>query len=378
MNAPWGVWADLIGQPRVATFLARAVADGASSHAYLFFGPSGSGKTAAARALACALVCHDDGCGDCPACNAIRRDAHLDVRFMEPEGAATYMVEQVRDVIHDVSLKPADGEHKVYVFGRAEAFNPQAGNALLKTLEEPPPGVTIILLSTSFEAVLPTIASRCQPVRFAPVPPAIAAGLLAERTGASAEDAAEALAAANGVLPRALAFLRSPAHAEVRSRVMKLLHDLPALDGQDVLTNTRALLAAARAPLDALKAEHESELRERLEFLGRTGGSVKPIEERQKRELTAREREGVVEILAICESWLRDCLTVVSGMPGVAVNADAADEIESAARKLGLRGVMRALDAVEDARRRVSYNVSPQLAIEAMLFDIQEVLTCPQ
>ena len=378
MTSPKGVWADLIGQPKVASFLARAIADGAASHAYLFFGPSGSGKTAAARALACALVCHDDGCGDCPACSAIRRGVHPDVRFMEPEGAATYMVEQVRDMIHDVSLKPADGDHKVYVFGRAEAFNPQAGNALLKTLEEPPPGVTIVLLSTSFEAVLPTIASRCQPVRFSPVPPSVAAGLLAERTGASAEDAAEALAAANGVLPRALAFLRSPAHAEVRSRVLTLLHDLPALDGQDVLTSTRALLAAARTPLDELKAEHESELRERLEFLGRTGGSVKPIQDRQKRELTAREREGVVELLAITESWLRDCLSVASGAPGASVNADAADEIEAAARTLGVRGVMRAFDAVEEARKRVTYNVSPQLAIEAMLFDIQEVLSCPR
>jgi DNA polymerase-3 subunit delta' len=378
MTAPKGVWADLIGQPKVATFLARAVADDATSHAYLFFGPSGSGKTAAARALACALLCHDDGCGDCLACSAIRRGAHPDVRFLEPEGAATYMVEQIRDVIHDVSLRPADGDRKVYVFGRAEAFNPQAANALLKTLEEPPPGVTLVLLSTSFEAVLPTIASRCQPVRFSPVPPSLAAGLLAERTGASAEDAAEALAAANGVLPRALAFLRSPAHAEVRSRVLTLLHDLPAMDGQDVLSATRALLAAARAPLDELKAEHESELRERLEFLGRTGGSVKPIEERQKRELTARERDGVFEILALTESWLRDCLTVVSGAVGAAVNADAADEIDAAARLLGIRGVMRTLDAVEEARKRVTYNVSPQLAIEAMLFDIQEVLICPR
>ena len=107
-------------------------------------------------------------------------------------------------------------------------------------------------------------------------------------------------------------------------------------------------------------------------------GGSKALEDRHKRELTAREREGVSEVLNVAESWLRDCLVVSQGMDDLVVNMDAKDAMSEIAAVITPAAAVAALNAVNDARRRISYNVSPQLAIEAMLFDIREVLRCPR
>ena len=354
------VFDDLVGQERVARFLRSAVESDSASHAYLFVGPSGAGKRSAALRLACALVCEDGGCGVCAACMRVKRGAHPDVRTFEPTGAATYLVEQVRDeLVPDVWLAPAE--------------------AFLKTLEEPPPTVTFVLLAEDFDGVLPTIVSRCQVVRFVTIPPSRAVALLAERTGAGEDETRAALAASAGVLPRALEFLRSPARREARERTLQVLRDLPVMDGLDVLVSARDLLRCVRAPLDELKERQEAELKDRLEFMGRAAGSLKELEARGRREVTARERESIGELLSVIESWLRDVLAVSAGAAGdQVVNRDARDDVRAASESMTLARTMRALEAVAGARRRVSYNVSPQLALEAMLFEILEVRTCPQ
>lgn len=372
------VWDGIVGQDKVVSFLRRSSFEGTTVHAYLFVGPPGSGKREAAIALACALICDDDGCGTCSACQRIRRGAHPDVRFVEPQGAATYMVEQARELIRDIGLSPVEADRKVFILERADAFNPAAANALLKSIEEPPDDVVIVLLATTYDAVPDTIASRCQVVRFAPVPPSTAVALIAERAGAGPDDALAALAASAGVVPRALDFLASPSRRDLRGRTLGMLRDLPVMDGRDVLDAARDLLTLVKAPLDELKERHEAELRERAEFLGKTAGSSRPIEERHKRELTARERDGVNEIVMVVESWLRDVAVYAQGAGEAVMNRDAADDIAAAASCVGDRQLRRALAASSEARKRISYNVSPQLAIEAMLFDIQEAMTCPR
>jgi len=341
-------------------------------------GPPGAGKKTAARAFACALYCEDHGCGGCPTCYRVRHGHHPDVHIITPEGAATYRVEQVREIIHDTSLMPVEAPVKVYVIDRADAFNPSAANAFLKTLEEPPPAVVIILLAVSYESVIPTISSRCQVVRFSPVAPSVAVSVLAERTGAGREDAIAALAASGGVVPRAIEFLGSPPRRQTRGLVLRVMRDLPVMDGRDVLAAARELLSQVKAPLDEIKARQEAELRERLEFLGKTAGSMKVFEEKHKRELTAREREGVGEILNVAESWLRDCMAVTAGTPDLVANADVADDLAAAASCVSPRSLALALAAVSGARKRLTYNVAPQLAVEAMLFDIQEAIRCPR
>jgi DNA polymerase-3 subunit delta' len=374
---PACVFDDLVGQERVAGFLRTAVESGSTSHAYLFVGPTGSGKRSAALLLACALVCDDGGCGTCAACARVRRGAHPDVRVLEPGGAATYLVEQVRDeIVPDTWLAPADGHAKVYILDRAESLGDAAANAFLKTLEEPPPKVTIVLLTDDYDSMIPTITSRCQVVRFSPVPPGRAVALLAERTGAGEDEALAALSACSGVLPRALEFLRNPVRREARGHVLAVLRDLPVMDGRDILVSARDLLREVKAPLEDLKERQGAELRDRVEFMGRAAQS-RDVEQRHKRELTAREREAVLEVVAVVESWMRDVLAVSAGADGVA-NRDAADDIATAAGCMSQASIQEGLAAVARARRRVSYNVGPQLAVEVMLFEIQEARTCPR
>jgi DNA polymerase-3 subunit delta' len=369
-------WDDIVGQRRVADFLRASVEGERTVHAYLFVGPPGSGKATAARAFACALLCADHGCGACGACQRVRRGSHPDVHVVRPEGAASYLVEQVRDLIRDASLAPVEGPKKVYIVGDADLFNDSSANAFLKTLEEPPDDVVFILMAHAYDAVLPTIASRCQIVRFRRIPPSTAAVLLRSETGATEAEATAALAAAGGVVARARDFLDSAGRRAARDEILRALNKLPDMDDLDVLDAAKGLLTAVKGPLEDTRAAQAAELESQSEFLSR--GSVKALEERHKRELTAREREGVLEVLNVAESWLRDCLAMSQGVCDLVANADTADAMNAVSALMTPGAAARALSMVTVARKRISYNVSPQLAIEAMLFDIREVLHCPR
>ena len=283
-------WDDIVGQTRVADFLRASVEGDRSVHAYLFVGPPGAGKATAARAFACALLCADNGCGACGACQRVTRGSHPDVHVVRPEGAASYLIEQVRDLIRDANLAPVEGPKKVYIVGDADLFNDSSANAFLKTLEEPPDDVVFILMAHAYDAVLPTIASRCQIVRFRRIPPSIAASLLRSQTGATEAEATAALAAAGGVIARARDFLDSSARRAARDEILRGLNGLTVMDDLDVLDVAKSLLVAVKAPLEDAKAAPGVEMESQSEFMGR--GQIKALEERHKRELTAREREG--------------------------------------------------------------------------------------
>ena len=370
------VWDDLIGQNKAVSHLRSAIDTQTVGHAYLFVGPAGASKKTAAKAFACAMLCDDGGCGACRACYRIKKGMHPDVQIFEPEGAAGYLVEQIRPIIHDVHMRPVEAARKIYVVGQADLMRDAPANAFLKTLEEPPDNVVIIMLAPTLDSVMPTIASRCLVVRFDRIAPSAAVDLLRSRTAASRTEAQAALAATAGVLTRAVEFLESSSRRAARERMLGILKDLTVFDEFDVLASARELLTLVKAPLEELKEQHAEELRARTEFIGKA--PTKSVEDRQKRELTAREREGVAEILNVTESWLRDCLVMSQGLPDMVVNEDAADAMEEVAAIVTPGAATRALDAVNEARKRISYNVSPQLAVEVMLFDIREVLLCPR
>ncbi|MBR2682495.1 MAG: AAA family ATPase [Atopobiaceae bacterium] len=361
-------------QPRVRDLLATAVTEGKLSHAYLFLGAPGSGKTETARALAECVVCPHGGDGSCDECLRVKHGTHPDVRFYRPASATGYLVGQVRGIIADVALAPVRSSHKVYVLEEVGTLRGAAANALLKTIEEPPEGVMFILIGRTAAAVMPTIVSRCQQVPFRVVSSAAAERSVERASGLAGSEARIALAVA-GTPDRAAEFLASPERRQVRRLMVRAVSQLDRADSWDVLCAARDLVSAVKAPLAGLKTAQEEALGESADFLATS--ALRKVEDANKRELTARERSGMMEALSAAESLLRDVLLQCEGVDEPIVNEDVADAVDRIASYTSSKGVLDALDAVRVAADNIAHNVTPQLALEAMLLSVKEALTCP-
>ena len=278
------------GQPSAVFALTRALERDRVAHAYLFEGPSGVGKERAAMALACALLCPTaprTGCGACPVCLRVREGKHPDVRVVRPrdEGHRNIPVEVVRDeILPFAKFAPFEAPAACLIFPEADVSFPvqhaEAANALLKTLEEPRAQLSFVLLSERPERLLPTIRSRCQSVRFAPLSRALLHEILAQHGVAeNLRDAAVALA--RGRADRAL-LLAEEGRAErlldmalrideaVESKragaIIDVADDLAGSEEQDVLLDTLALFyrdvahSALLGDTAPLSFPHKSEL----------------------------------------------------------------------------------------------------------------------
>ncbi|MEW6610470.1 MAG: DNA polymerase III subunit gamma/tau [Patescibacteria group bacterium] len=165
-------FSELIGQEVVRDTLRSEVANKMTAHAYLFIGPRGTGKTSTARILAAAVNCEQpqggEPCGACSRCSAIRNGRYLDL--IEIDAASQTGVDNVREnIIESARFIPQAGPYKIYILDEAHMLSISAWNALLKTLEEPPPGVIFIFATTESRKIPDTILSRCQQFRFRPV-----------------------------------------------------------------------------------------------------------------------------------------------------------------------------------------------------------------
>lgn len=361
----------LAGQPEVRSFLVSAVREGRLSHAYLFIGAPGSGMLEAAQAVAQVVVCPHGGDGSCDECIRVSHHTHPDVRWLSPASATGYLISQVRELVDEVALAPVRASGKVYILDNAGLLRGAAANALLKTIEEPPEGVMFILIARSAASVMPTIVSRCQQVPFRIVDPNAAAREVELRSGIGGWQARVALAVA-ATPERAASFLASPERRETRRLVIRSLGGLARDDSWDILGAARSICASVRAPLADVKKQQEAELDISADYLGR--GALKQLEDANKRELSARERSGMMEALSAADSLLRDVLLRCEGAQEAIVNEDAADVVDRIAQASTTEGVTRALEAVARAADDLAHNVVPQLTLEVMLLSIKEAL----
>ncbi len=338
-------FSDVLAQERALGALRAALRRGALHHAYLFGGPPGTGKARAARLFAQAANCEggtggpsgfrEEPCGTCRPCRKIDADNHPDVFWLREERAMAkagrwepkagrspskdIVVDQVRDLVdHRLAMKRFEGRRRFVVVDPADAMNPQAQNALLKTLEEPPDDTTLVLVAGSPDALLPTIRSRCLRVAFRPIPDALVVSRL-EAEGRSPAEARLAAALAGGSLGRAMAL------------------DPVELDA----LNEAVRAAAALDPDDALGW---------LTFARERGG----------------DRARAAELCELLAVWLRDVLAAQAGGGSPAL-LDLAPETARAAAALSPAEVVRRREEVVWTVLALGQNASPVLALERLV-----------
>ncbi len=298
--------------------LMRSVQAGRIVHALLLTGPHGSGKRTMARLFAQAMVCtgHDRPCGACPACKRFLAGSHPDVHVVRPE-KKSIGVDEVRELIDALALRPYEGGRHIVIVEQADKLTPSAQNALLKTLESPSGEAMFFLVTDAPGALLPTIVSRCQTVRFSDLSVEDCAGVL-KRRGIEPERARELAGLSQGSVGRALEI---DGDGEYRALRQKVLASLEALNG-------RASVAGAAAPLEEDKGSEDAML-------------------------------GVMEI------WARDLMVLQSG----ALPYQSGDEARLRRSKIDGRAL---LNGVVLARMQLASNVSWPNALENMYFQLTD------
>lgn len=359
--------------PHAAAVLGSALPPrGAPSHAYLFHGPAGSGKRAVARAFAAALLA--EGAGD-PA-NVTHRVAagvHPDLTWVAPTSSAGILVGDVDEaVVAAASRTPFEAQRRVFVIERADELNDQAANRMLKTLEEPAPFAHLLLLTSRPANVLPTITSRCQPVRFdAPGSEALAGQL--GRHGVAPEQATACARLSLGDADRALRLalgdgpaLRHAAEAYARGVIAAELGGAP----------WHALLQIAGAHGDAAAGEARSRVAADLDLL--------PAKERKRAEREGEEaarrahrraRAGALDQgLQLIGLWLRDAACVAGGAEELAHHADRLTALREDAQAAEPHRLGDGVLLVDDVRAALILNPTEELALEALAYRLAACL----
>lgn len=367
-----GMWERLVGQEQAVRTLRDGVASGNSGHAYLFVGPEGVGRVLAAFALAASLNCEQGGCGECSTCARTLRRTHPDVHLVMPEGAQI-LVDQVRDVRAAAFRSPMEARTKVFIFEDAHRLNPAAANALLKVLEEPPGDVLFVLMTSSPDDLLPTIASRCRRVEFYALGPAEIARVLMEHHG-TAPEIAEWAARTGGDLSTALRFVKDADAPSRRGGHLELPGRLVRGGPGEAVRAAAELADEAHAAVTSLGKKQKEELTRSLEAFGEgrgTGAIRKRIEDRHKREARRIETAVYDSALRDVASFYRDVLLSGAGAPREAlINRELADKMERAAAVADPAWLVGAIDRIEQTRRALARNAAPALAMEALFMEL--------
>ncbi len=325
-------YSDIVGHEDTIKYLKSTIASDMVGHAYLIEGAPGSGKGMLADAYAAALVCETGGeeaCGNCHACHQALQHTHPDIIYVTHEKPATISVDDIRgQLVGDAWVRPYYGGRKVYIVEQAELMNAQAQNALLKTLEEPPAYVVILLLTTNADAFLDTIRSRCQKIKLQPLPDTVVTDYLMQREQLPDYQARLCAAFAQGSIGKALELARSESFNSIMQSALNLVKRAKDMD----MTQIQAAVKEA--------AGYKLQLQDYL------------------------------DILAV---WYRDVLYFkATQKPDRLIFRDELQQIRLHAQKSSYEGLEEIVQALAKAKRRLDAGVNQDLTIELLFLTIKE------
>ena len=321
------VWAGIVGQAAAVALLQRAIAADRLAHAYAFVGPSGVGRRLTAVAFAQAALCAAQGCGTCATCRRVAAGQHPDCQVIaptpprdNPKGAPMIRIEEVRELQRMAALAPHETSRKVFVLDDADRMTLPTAQALLKTLEEPPPRTQLVMIIANPRALPPTLLSRCQRVRFGPLATDDAARLLEER----------------GV------------PAEASQLLARLAQGRPGL--------------ALGLDLDATRSRRDAALALAAEPPARLGAAL---------DRAPTDRATVAAYLELYWAWYRDALCLAAGgSAALLVNADQEPALRALAARVPAPALAAALARVKAAWVALEGNANPRLALETALLGL--------
>lgn len=322
---------NLIGHAWAVRLLQEHIRHDNVRHAYLFTGPAGIGRRTLALRFAQALNCPAPlapgvPCGECRTCRRIAAMQHPDLYLVQAERpGSTLKVEQIRELQRGLSLAPYEARYKIALLLRFEDAHPSAANALLKTLEEPPPNVIVLMTAGDAESLLPTIASRCETLRLRPLPVERVTREIAALRNLPAKEAALAAHLSEGRPGLALRLLDDPALMEARRQAVEIL-----------LT----LLPVSR------------------------------VERFAAAESLVKDRPALEKTLQTWLSFWRDVFLLSSGADVPLTNLDYAEAIRSIAGQVTFESGGACVQAVQRALERLEKHVNPRLTVETLLLDI--------
>ncbi len=323
---------DIIGQEQIKSHLQNAIKMKKVSHAYILNGEKSSGKEFVAKVFAQALVCEAGGiepCGECHQCKQAESMNHPDIRFITHEKPASISVDDIRDQLsNDVSTKPYNGGYKIYVVPEAEKMTVNAQNAILKTLEEPPEYVVIMLLTTNSDSFLQTIKSRCVEMTMKPVANDILKEYLMSQMQIPDYKADVCVAFAQGNVGRAREMAQSDDFTAIQNATLGLIKGIRTMELNEAVSAIKSMAEYKVDPSDYL------------------------------------------DIIAI---WYRDILLFkATGEADKLVFRDELSTIRRVVQRCSYEGIEEVLEALQKARLRLGANVNFELTMELLFMTIQE------